>query len=120
MESSCNQKWEVRRFYIQIKTTDSISKKTYQFFYMKFKKKYLITVIVLLSFSSIFYGFHIKDNDELKGNKFIGAGTVGLFLVAMPLFLLKESKGKKMKDYMLNRENIEKMQAKEAENKKKP
>ena len=87
---------------------------------MTFKIKYLISAIVVLSFCSIFYGFHIKDESELKGNKFIGAGTVGLFLVAMPLFLLKESKGKKMKDYMLNKENIEKMQAKEAKNRKKP
>ncbi|MEO0901817.1 MAG: hypothetical protein AAFY00_07240, partial [Bacteroidota bacterium] len=39
----------------------------------------------------------------------------GLFLVAMPLFLIKESKGKKMKDYMLNKENIEKMQANRTE-----
>ncbi|WP_435624224.1 hypothetical protein [Flagellimonas sp.] len=87
---------------------------------MKFKVKYLITGIVVLSFCSIFYGFQIKTENEQKGNKFIGAGTVGLFLIAMPLFLFKESKGKKMKDYMLNKENIEKMQAKEAENKKKP
>ena len=87
---------------------------------MKFKMKYLISAIVVLSFCSIFYGFQIKAENEQNANKFIGAGTVGLFLVAMPLFLFKESKGKKMKDYMLNKENIEKMQAKEAENKKKP
>ena len=87
---------------------------------MKFKAKYIIVLIVLLSFASIIYGFRIKSNDEITGNKFIGFGTVGLFLVAMPLFLIKESKGKKMKDYMLNKENIEKMQAKEAKNKKKP
>ena len=87
---------------------------------MKFKTKYLIVLIVILSFASIIYGFKIKPTDEILGNKFIGGGTVGLFLVAMPLFLIKESKGKKMKDYMLNKENIEKMQAKEAQNKKNP
>jgi hypothetical protein len=30
--------------------------------------------------------------------------------VAMPLFLIKESKGKNMKNYMLTEENIKKMQ----------
>nr|WP_298995737.1 hypothetical protein [uncultured Allomuricauda sp.] len=82
--------------------------------------RYLILGIVILSFTSIIYGFNIKSEDEIKGNKFIGAGTVGLFLVAMPLFLIKESRGKKMKDYMLNHENIKKMQENEARNKKKP
>ncbi|GMN10252.1 hypothetical protein MTsPCn9_13330 [Croceitalea sp. MTPC9] len=81
---------------------------------MKFK--HIIVLIVIASFASIIYGFTIKQNDELLGNKFIGSGTVGLFLIAMPLFLLKESKGKKMKDYMLTKENIEKMQSKERQN----
>jgi hypothetical protein len=33
----------------------------------------------------------------------------------MPLFLYKESKGKKMNDYMLTEENIRKMRGKEGE-----
>ncbi len=78
---------------------------------MKFK--YFIVLIVLASFAAIIYGFSIKKDDEALGHKYIGLGTVGLFLVAMPLFLIKESKGKKMKDYMLTKENIKKMQEKE-------
>ncbi|MFD2587257.1 hypothetical protein ACFSQJ_09970 [Croceitalea marina] len=78
---------------------------------MKFK--HLIVLIVIASFTAIIYGFTIKSQDTLLANKFIGSGTVGLFLIAMPLFLYKESKGKKMKDYMLTKENIEKMQKKE-------
>lgn len=70
-------------------------------------------LIVIASFSSIIYGFSIKSENELSANKYIGSGTAGLFLLAMPLFLFKESKGKQMKDYMLNKENIEKMQQKE-------
>ena len=77
------------------------------------KVKYLIVLIVIASFSSIIYGFSIKSENELSANKYIGSGTAGLFLLAMPLFLFKESKGKQMKDYMLNKENIEKMQQKE-------
>lgn len=81
---------------------------------MKFK--YIIVLIVIASFVAIIYGFSLKPNDEFLANKFIGSGTVGLFLIAMPLFLYKESRGKKMKDYMLTKENIEKMQKKERQN----
>ncbi len=76
---------------------------------MKIKLRYIIAVIALLSLASITYGFVIQENDPKLASRFIGFGTVGLFLIAMPLFLIKESKGKKMKDYMLNEENIRKM-----------
>ena len=81
------------------------------------KMKYIIISIVVASFASIIYGFQIKSENVATGHKFIGFGTIGLFLVAMPLFLIKESKGKKMKDYMLNEENIMKMREKERKNK---
>ena len=80
------------------------------------KFKHLIFGIVLASIASIVYGFTLKSSSDIQADKFIGFGTVGLFLVAMPLFLIKESKGKKMKDYMLTKENIEKMQAKDRKN----
>ncbi len=78
--------------------------------------KYIIVLIVIASFASIIYGFSLKEEQVDLSHKFIGGGVVGLFLVAMPLFLIKESKGKKMKDYMLTEENIRKMNAKEKEN----
>ncbi len=78
---------------------------------MAFKTKYLIVLIVIASFSAIGYGFSVLEENPPLGNKCIGFGTVGLFLIAMPLFLFKESKGKKVKDYMLTEENIMKMRA---------
>lgn len=80
---------------------------------MVFKSKYIVTTIVLLSLGAIVYGFIIIDENPALGNKCIGFGTVGLFLLAMPLFLLRESRGKKVKDYMLTEENIRKMREKE-------
>lgn len=77
--------------------------------------KYLIILVVLGSFASIGYGFNIQEEELKLANKFIGFGTAGLFLVAMPLFLLYYSRGKKMKDYMLNEENILKMRDTERE-----
>ena len=71
--------------------------------------KYLITLVTLASVAAIIYGFTIKEEELMTANKYIGFGTAGLFLVAMPLFLYKESKGKKMEDYMLNEKNIRKM-----------
>ena len=78
--------------------------------------KYIITVIVIISFGLIIYGFNLEADQENLANKYIGSGTLGLFLLAMPLFLIKESKGKKFKDYMLTDENVRKMQGKEPKN----
>jgi len=74
--------------------------------------KYIITIIVLASLGSIIYGFSLDNEQEANADKYIGGGTVGLFLLAMPLFLYKESKGKKMDDYLLTEENVRKMQGK--------
>ncbi len=76
------------------------------------KFKHIIVLIVLASAAAIVYGFTLKSSATHLADRYIGFGTVGLFLVAMPLFLIKESRGKKMKDYMLTKENIEKMQKK--------
>ena len=77
--------------------------------------KYIISLIVLASFGAILYGFSIQEEELSLAHKYIGFGTAGLFLLAMPLFLYKESKGKKMNDYMLTEENIRKMRSKEPE-----
>jgi len=79
------------------------------------KLKYIVTAIVLISLGLIIYGFSMEDTQEALANKYIGSGTLGLFLVAMPLFLYKESKHRKMKDYMLTEENVRKMRGEEIE-----
>ncbi len=78
--------------------------------------KYFIILIVIASLGCIIYGFSIHGEQVSLGNKYIGFGTVGIFLLAMPLFLYKESRGKKMKDYMLTEENIKKMRGEDPEN----
>lgn len=79
---------------------------------MKIKLKHIIFLIMMASFGLIGYGFSLEE-EHPDAQRYIGGGTVGLFLVAMPLFLWKESQGKNMKDYMLTKENIKKMQEKE-------
>ena len=80
--------------------------------------RYFILLIVVVCFSVIGYGYSLDDTQEASANKYIGSGTLGLFLVAMPLFLYNESKGKKMNDYMLTDENVRKMQGKPPKKKK--
>jgi len=73
----------------------------------------LIILIVLASLGSIVFGFLTLEADETRANQCIGFGVVGLFLLAMPLFLISESRGKKLGDYMLTEENIRKMRGKQ-------
>ncbi len=80
---------------------------------MKTSVKYIIIAITIASLALIAYGFTIEEEQLAKAHKYIGFGTVGLFLVAMPLFLITYSRGKKMKDYMLTDENIRKMRGME-------
>lgn len=79
---------------------------------MRIKLRHIVLLIVLASFGAIIYGFTLPEEQSQIANKYIGFGTVGLFLIAMPLFLIKESKKRKVKDYMLTEENIRKMQGK--------
>jgi hypothetical protein len=83
--------------------------------------KYLIWILFIASVGSIFLGFAIPDSDTTdalkKANeiavseKLIGLGIVGLFVLVFPLFSYYRWKDKKASDYMLNKENIEKMRA---------
>lgn len=70
----------------------------------------LIKIITFLafiaSFSSITCGL-ILDLDYSK--KLIGFGVVGLFFVVFPLFSYYRWKDKDVKDYMLTKENLDKM-----------
>ena len=78
--------------------------------------RYITLMIVLASLGSILYGFTLMEEAPVAGDKYIGFGVAGIFLLAMPLFLVSESRGKKMRDYMLTDENIRKMRDPEKEN----
>ncbi len=86
---------------------------------MKLKLKHFVAFIALFSIVLILYGFHLQDRQPNTGNQYIGLGTIGLFLIAMPLFLIKESSGKSIKRYMFTQENLEKMKSDIKKNKEK-
>ena len=68
--------------------------------------KYIILVLAIAAFTSIILGFTLNvDYSE----KLIGFGVSGLFLVVFPLYTYYSRKDKNMKDYMLTKENLDKM-----------
>ena len=69
--------------------------------------KYLIVLFLVASLGSIITGFVLKPDPLAE--KLIGFGVIGLFLIVFPLFTYHRWKDRKIKDYMLNKENIEKM-----------
>ena len=74
------------------------------------KKRSIILILFIAAIAAILAGFLFDLEPDLS-NRLKGLGTVMIFFVVMPLFLLVESPGKKMKDYMLSEENIKKMQS---------
>lgn len=74
--------------------------------------KYLIGILTLIVFASIAYGL-IWDTEYSQ--KFIGFGVLGLFFVVFPLFSYHRWKDKKVEDYMLTKENLQKMRDREGD-----
>ena len=68
--------------------------------------KYLILIFTILSFGSILTGFLIESD---AAQKFIGFGVLGVFFIVIPLFSYHSWKGKDVKDYMITKENLDKM-----------
>jgi len=77
--------------------------------------KYLIGILTFLVFASILTGYFL-DNEYSQ--KLIGFGVLGLFFVVFPLFSWYRWKDKKVEDYMLTKENIQKMRDRESNEKK--
>jgi len=68
--------------------------------------KYVILFLFIASAGSIIAGYFIEvDYSE----KLIGFGVAGLFIIVFPLFSYYRWKDKNLKDYMLTKENLDKM-----------
>lgn len=68
--------------------------------------KYLIIFLAIAALGSIAGGL-IFETDYSE--KMIGFGTMGLFLLVFPLFAYHRWKDKNLRDYMLTKENLDKM-----------
>ncbi|MEZ4777880.1 MAG: hypothetical protein R2786_00665 [Flavobacteriaceae bacterium] len=71
--------------------------------------KYFLVVLFTLILITLCVGFYIKTENFETGNLLIGLSVAAIFLVLMPLFIYHRWKDKNVKDYMLTKENIEKM-----------
>ncbi len=71
--------------------------------------KYFLTILFISVLIALGIGFYIKPEDEATGNLIIGLTLMAGFFVLMPLFIYHRWKDRSVKDYMLNKENIEKM-----------
>ncbi|MEL0455681.1 hypothetical protein WJN01_05545 [Flavobacteriaceae bacterium SZ-1-7] len=76
--------------------------------------KYLISILTIAAITSIILGFSL---DVDYSEKLIGFGVAGLFFVVFPLFSYHRWKGKSAKDYMLTKENMDKMRKNQREKK---
>lgn len=68
--------------------------------------KYIIIILSIASIGSIIAGYVLQNE---MSNKFIGFGVVGLFILVFPLFIYYRWKDKNLKDYMITKENLDKM-----------
>jgi hypothetical protein len=85
-----------------INSEQHVTKKNSKFRHMK----YLIMFLFLASLGSIIAGYII---DVDYSQKLIGYGVVGLFVIVFPLFSYYRWKDKNVKDYMITKENLDKM-----------
>ncbi|TNJ44256.1 hypothetical protein KFZ70_03420 [Tamlana fucoidanivorans] len=75
--------------------------------------KYVIAILALAAITSIILGFTLN---VVYTEKLIGYGVAGLFLVVFPLFSYYRWKGKNVKDYMITKENLDKMRENQRKN----
>lgn len=71
--------------------------------------RYALIIIFLLIVTSVSYGFYSKPEDLRTAEFCIGIGITGLFFVWMPLFIYHRWRNRNFKDYMLTKENLDKM-----------
>jgi predicted Na+-dependent transporter len=71
--------------------------------------KQIIIILFFLIIIGMGYGFYIQSSDSETGDVIIGLSILAGAFILMPLFIYHRWKNKKVKDYMLTKENIEKM-----------
>lgn len=71
--------------------------------------KYLLRFLLIAVFAGIAYGFYFKETDMARGDLIIGLSLmVGVFFL-MPMFIYHRYKNRDIKDFMLDKDNIERM-----------
>lgn len=71
--------------------------------------RYILIILLIAVIGGTTTGFYIKPEDEVTGNLIIGISVVVTCFVLMPLFIYYRWNKRSFKDYMLTKENIDKM-----------
>ncbi|WP_203294601.1 hypothetical protein [Luteirhabdus pelagi] len=69
----------------------------------------VLIILFLLIVGTAIFGFYIRAEDYSTGELCIGASIAVLFFVWMPLFIYHRWRKRNFKDYMLTKENLDKM-----------
>ena len=79
--------------------------------------KRLIQFLFFVIIIALGSGFYVKSSyDSKTGDIIIGISIIATAFILMPLFIYRQSRGKKLKDYMLTQENLDKMKEKKGKN----
>ncbi|MEP2937517.1 MAG: hypothetical protein ABJM06_09290 [Gilvibacter sp.] len=65
--------------------------------------------LCIVVFAGIGIGYYLKGSDPKLGDLIIGLSLVSGMFLLMPLFIYHRYKNRDVKDFMLNKENIERM-----------
>jgi len=77
----------------------------------------LIKLVFLLIAAGFGIGIYFKMyGDNLVGERIIGISVLASAFILMPLFLAHRWKGKRLKDYTLTKENMDRMNKKNKNN----
>ena len=72
--------------------------------------KYFLRILFFGILISLIFGFVLNaSGDPLLGNKVVGYTVLTAAFVFLPAFLVHRWKGKKLKDYTLSKENLQKL-----------
>ncbi len=77
--------------------------------------KYIIIFFLLVSIGLLTCGYFMETE---YSQKLIGFGVITLFFIVFPLFSYYRWKDKDVKDYMLTKENLDKMREREGDKRK--
>ncbi|MBL7471869.1 hypothetical protein [Robertkochia sediminum] len=72
--------------------------------------KRFLQILFVLILGAIAVGYYFKwQNDHVTGDRIVGIAILTTAFILMPLFIFHRTKGKKLKDYTLTKENFDKM-----------
>jgi hypothetical protein len=74
-------------------------------------------ILFVLVLGGLIWGFSVRSTDYELGNKIVGFSVLAGAFVFMPLFLINRWRGKKLSDYTLTQENLDKMKPRKTEKK---